>query len=835
MTKRFTTKEMVLVNLLEYFPVQDNSPKPLEITQEGLAEVTGSRQNTISYAVRELLEEALIYEETTRVKGRNQRRKGYYLTEKGIELAKKLKERMANIPVKIFLDGETKEVLLKEVNNYLHTNYNFLEIYCNAKNRVFEAKPVIEREFNAIYLHHMPTPTDFAPMWLDDLYSWRDGTLKVCIIEGEGGSGKTTLVTKFVEKIKKEVSVFYFKIDLWHTPIYFWNALAQFLSSTGEHKLKAYLEASDKLDFKEALSSLRMDFAFLSDVFFVVEDVDLNREIMELVCRLCNEMKDLTSVRMIVTGKPDSCPPEYKKDMSVEKILLEYGECELPLFVELGKRYDLDEGCDVVLDVILESKFTPEEFISLAYASTFRTPVDKMEVITVGEVNKNLFNSLIETPLLSTTVEGDISPHDIVRERIIGRLLHEEQKLLHSLAAEYYDALPAKKINELIEHIYHMGRSTDAEDFVDLLQVYAEDIISSGYHEQLLRELDSIMISFDISGKGGFVELYKAETHLRSGRYDDAVQLYQKLVDHNEDQEILTRVHMGIATAFRQEKRYDEAIDQYERASKSAENLGLSGGSLLGTIYLQWGETLSHKDDHKKAMEYTIKAIQKHSLQKNYPLLTTSYLQAARLEKELGNTQAALDHFKKGLESWKKIEESYLRAHGMHDIGLFYKGIRDLSDAEEFLEDAVEISERFGYTSLKASALITLAECSLEQGDMDKAIITGNKALEIFKYLDRDEDMAYAHALLGQAYMGKNETEEAEDHYNRAVTLYHKLGISYLLGLVYFSMAKLEEKKGNKEGVADYYRKSVLSLMSGGADDLAQQVERMMKTVPISM
>ena len=171
MTKRFTTKEMVLVNLLEYFPVQDMSPKPLEITQEGLAEVTGSRQNTISYAVRELLEEGLIYEETTRVKGRNQRRKGYYLTERGIDLAKKLRERMGQASVKISLEGETKEVLLKEVNNYLHTNYDLLEIYCKAKGTVFEAQPVIQKEFNAIYLHHMPTPPDFEPASLDELNS----------------------------------------------------------------------------------------------------------------------------------------------------------------------------------------------------------------------------------------------------------------------------------------------------------------------------------------------------------------------------------------------------------------------------------------------------------------------------------------------------------------------------------------------------------------------------------------------------------------------------------------------------------------------------------------
>ncbi len=835
MSRKFTTKDMVLVNLLEFFPLQDKSVKPLEITQEGLAQVTGSRQNTISYAVRDLLEEGLIYEDTIRVKGRRQRRKGYYLTERGIERSKDIRDRMANTPVKIIHNEEDKEVLIKDVNNYFHTNYTFLEIISHIKKGVFKSEISEKKKSNSSYLLYMPSSPTFKPKGIEDILKWWEGKGKVFMVEGKGGSGKTSLITKFIEKIRTKSNIIYFKIKKWHTERYFWMSLGRFLSSAGEHKLLAYLEATDRIFFKEAMSALRKDLELIDNIIIAVEDIDSQEVIRELVCNLSNDLKDIPSVRLVISGEPDSCPPEYIDKMNVHKLSLEYGDCELPLFVRLGETYGLNEGCDVVLDVIIESKFTPEEFIALSYASIFRIPLDKAEVMMVGEMNKNLFENLLDTPLIFSTLEEDISPHEIVRERMLGRLINEEQKLLHSLATEYFDSIPAKTVEEQIEHLYHAGRCEEPDDFILILNEYANNIISSGYNEQLIFELDSLYIKFDTSGSGGYVELWKAEAYRTSDHLDKALNAYREILDKNSDTEILTRAHIGIASVLKEKNNLKDAIEQYESALDKAKEMGKKGESLLGNIYLRAGETLLIKGEYQLARDFMDKALVNLMSQNDYSLLTTCYFLMASLERDRGNTKEAIKLLEKGIDAWRKINESYKRADGLHDIGSFYKGVRDLIDAEEILEDAVETCEQFGYTHLKASALVTLTECSLERGDSEKAIRTGSEAMEIFQYLDREEEQAYAHALLGQAYVNIEEIEKAENHFNRAITIYHKLGLSYPLGLAYFSLAKLQEKKGNKEGVADNYRKSVLSLMSSGADDMAQQVERVMKTIPISM
>ncbi|MFW5928332.1 MAG: winged helix-turn-helix domain-containing protein, partial [Thermoplasmatota archaeon] len=110
MVKKFTANDKVLVHILSYYGIENTYTQPVEITQEGIAESVGLRQNTVSYAVRNLVKEGLLYDETHRIKGKKQKRKAYYLTEDGVEKAENIKENMKNTPIKVNVDREEKEI-----------------------------------------------------------------------------------------------------------------------------------------------------------------------------------------------------------------------------------------------------------------------------------------------------------------------------------------------------------------------------------------------------------------------------------------------------------------------------------------------------------------------------------------------------------------------------------------------------------------------------------------------------------------------------------------------------------------------------------------------------
>ncbi|MEF8833042.1 MAG: tetratricopeptide repeat protein, partial [Candidatus Thermoplasmatota archaeon] len=160
---------------------------------------------------------------------------------------------------------------------------------------------------------------------------------------------------------------------------------------------------------------------------------------------------------------------------------------------------------------------------------------------------------------------------------------------------------------------------------------------------------------------------------------------------------------------------------------------------------------------------------------------------------------------------------------------------RELNSAEEYLKEAIDTSERFGYWDLKASALISLTECYLEKRKIEEAVQTGKEGLELLEDLEDESGEALAHTLLGNAYSISERLKKAEEHYNKSISIYQKLGASYKLGLAYFSMAKLHEKKDNKEGIAENYRKAILSFSGSGANWMAERVEKEMESIPISM
>ncbi|MFO7992239.1 MAG: tetratricopeptide repeat protein [Thermoplasmata archaeon] len=834
MPKEFTTKDRVLVHLLEYFPEKDKYPQPVEITQEGMAESIGAKQNTISYAVRDLVKRKMVYEKTTRIEGKRQRRKGYFLTERGIKKAEEVKDKVFQKNVKLEVDGEVKEIHLKELNRFLHTNFTIIEILNKLEGDKFEYHSGSFRKKNVTYYRDLPqghVDTEKA----EDVKKWlEDGENNILLVEGEYGTGKTNLVTSIVNECEENVNIFYMKLEIWHTLRNLWDNIANFLSKCGEHKLTSYLEVSEKTNFMEVVINLEMDLKLIPKTLFIIEDLDENNQISKELCDLVKNVGDLDNLTFIFTGAPGFCRVDKKEaELKVDKITLDFEECERPMFVKLAEDYFLKETCEAVLDIVIETKFTPEEYLALAYISIHRIPVEKNEITNLEPVNKHFLNNIINTALVKLTTEEKPLIHPFARRRIIGRMPEEMQRTLYNFAADYYEELPAKTEIEKVEYLYHLGNSGDIERFTDGLWEYGPDITSSGYSDSLLRIIYDT--KFQLSQNDSSISFWEAECDSIQENYNDALELYDKAIDNTDEDWIITKSRHGKAKLYRELGDVNKALTEYKQSLKNAERLREERKDLLGITYLRLGEILDIKGEYDKAQKYLENSVEILKKKKMYSYLTTAYFHLARIWKNKGDLNKALDYFKDGSQMWENIDETYKRVGGLHEMGMFYKVIRDLEHAEEFIKETVSICEQLGYEKLKGSALITLAECYLEKGEHEKVVGCAKDAEEIFDFFGNEEDRAYAFALMGQAYSKLDEEKLAEENLSRAISIYQKLGSSYSLGLAYFSMAKLQEKKGNKEGVADNFRKSLLSLSCSGANNVVEQVEREMKTIPLSM
>ncbi|MEF8873429.1 MAG: tetratricopeptide repeat protein [Candidatus Thermoplasmatota archaeon] len=836
MDTNFTAKEKILVHLFNYYGKNEGYTLPVAITQEGIAEKVGLKQNTVSYAVRTLVEEGLVEEQTRRIKNKKQKRKAYFLTEEGVDKAEEVRDELADTQVKVELNDEEKLVRVEELNAYLNTNLSFTKVLKKVEQDGCIKEEGMEGGRAPIsYLYHMPKPLNRSISKVDALSNWYDEAIeergRTACITGEDGLGKTTVLTGFADRMEGKTNVFYFKVKGWHSQMHFWMNLTRFLEQAGRYRLSSYIRAPDQIERKEILTNLRRDLDSPPSLL-LIDDIHLNEKIEGLIKTL-SESEELNSLRIVVSSSKDLTEKGWSFEENQEFTL----DQENSIQQEFKEFYGFIEGPDPIASV-LNNHVTREEFDILAFLSILRKPIRKKELCRLEDVNENIVSSLLNTPLLHLTVENKPLIQPMIERRVLEILDEDKKEELHREAYQHYVDHPLSEEFDAVEELYHIAKIPDTELFEERIEKTGERILSSGFADSLLEIIGDYedQIEEEDSELPFFITFLRAEGCRKVDKTSHAVEKYRGAIDSSSDPTIEIKAYQGIATIREEEDKLSDAISEYQKSIEVGDEADLDreNKKLIGISRIRLGSLLNEKGEYQKAKDNLNEAID--ILEKDdHSLLTSAYFMLARIEKSEGNWEKAVDNFDSGLKCWENIDETYQRVGGLKEIGSLYTIMRELDNAEEHLREAVQTSERFGYWHLKSSALLSLAECYIERRMFDKAIEVAEEAKELLDDLGDEEEKALAHSLLGKAYNRNSQEKEAEKELTKAISIYQRLGSSYRLGLAYFSMAKLQEKLGDKKRLAQNYRKAILSFSGSGANWMAEKVEKEMDNIPISM
>ncbi len=825
MDANFTAKEKVIVHILDYYGKEDGYSLPVEITQEGIADCVGLKQNTVSYAVRKLVEDDLMREETRRIKGKKQKRKAYFLTDSGIKKAKDIKEKMLETEVEVSYDGNNREMKIGEINTYFQTNISLLEIIQRVEEEgTFEFEGERGSEQTDSYLEEMPEPEDLEIPGLEDLLDNWDEIDQPISVVGPEGSGKTTFLTKLTEKMKSQCNVFYFEIKDWQEPMHLWDKISEYFEMCGQHRLSSYLKSTPKLDKKGLITNLQKDLKEIR-ALLIFDDVHSNEKISSLVEEIVD--LDVDSFASVV-----SSTSEYDLFSPSESYIIELGNEDH--FLDLLKRsYDGEEDIDS-LESVLDNYITEEEFWALALLSILREPVKKKELTRLETVTPKMVENILNTPLMSRTVGSKVITPNLVRKELPRYLIEEDRRRLHEIASEYYMEKPIVKASQKLEELYHLLEACKYDLFEKKMVEYGEDIVSSGYYESMIGLID--IFQEEKGTEDHSINFVESEAYRKIDDHEKAIEGYRDIIENSDDEILKIRSHLGIAETRKAQDNYGETVTEYQKAIEEADEIEEVSDrkKYKGKAFFRLGSLLNERGKRVEAEENLYEALNTLG-EDDHSLLTTAYFMLARIKKLNGDWDESVSFFQKGLDHWKQIKETYQKVGGLQEIGALYTILRELKNAEEYLKEAVDTSEKFGYWDLKSSALLSLTECYLEKNKLEKAIETAERAKELLDDLDDEKEKAFAYTLLGKAYSMADKSDKAEEQFTKAISIYQRIGSSYRLGLAYFSMAKLQEKKDNKQGVAKNYRKAILSFSGSGASWMAERVEKEMENIPISM
>jgi tetratricopeptide (TPR) repeat protein/predicted Ser/Thr protein kinase len=254
------------------------------------------------------------------------------------------------------------------------------------------------------------------------------------------------------------------------------------------------------------------------------------------------------------------------------------------------------------------------------------------------------------------------------------------------------------------------------------------------------------------------------------------------------------------------------AIEAYENLAKSLPG-DVDVQYELGNLYLQAGEYEKARTAYGKVLASdpkNIKALWKLGVVENFS----------------GNPQAALDSLTQGLNLAIQVDNQEQRALILLSIGISYRSLNKLDEAQRNYQDSIAINEKIGQKRGVAAALDELADLQQTSGKPEAALASYIKALTLLREIGMKEEMASTLTSMGTLYVDQGQFDKALDVFKQALQIQRDAGDqSYEaqclnnIGGVYLAM-------GDGNNAFTYYQQALqVREKLGVPGDLAETLE----------
>ncbi len=465
---RLTAKERILLHLLDYTKDREAVEVPPAMTQEGVASAAGVELRHLSQYLRPLLDEELVRERTSHVKGIRQRRKVYTLTDAGQHAAYRLRDRVKAERVRVQDAAGAREAPMAEVLAAVGGRATLLDLVRRSMGSGTIDLDALTTAPSAAFVERLaeaPHIEGFVGREAElTLLTKEDGGPRVFVVHGVAGIGKSSVAAKACERLRGTRNLYWHTLRPWDTRTSVLADLGEFLHALGRPALRSVVsrgetsEAPEVLredlpgthaflvfdDAHEASPEVLAFFGFLKDATALVPDVRVvfltrralgfydRRDVALRKLVLEVELAGLTSEDILVFLAP-------QWDAAVGNLGLRVGGH--PLFLQLVR--SLGRGqvhADAMRDM---NRFLEEEIYrdlseaerkALRMASLYQVPVPREALLADPVVSYEVLLSLVNRVLLRRVGEDAFEAHDAIRHFFASLLTSAERESMGNLA-----------------------------------------------------------------------------------------------------------------------------------------------------------------------------------------------------------------------------------------------------------------------------------------------------------------------------------------------------------------------------------------------------------------
>lgn len=821
-------QERILLHLRDYVDHADKVEVPFALSQMGIANAVAIARSNVPRAIAGMREQGHLIERQAHVSGVSRKRKAYFLTEEGANIADDIWTKVSTQTIRlIHPDGRSETMELGhalESTDLPLRHVDFLR-YIDETGTVdlsTLSAELIQRDLSKHIEKQLVTSLNDLPRTrrffgrddeLDSMVNLLEDHSSSILIPGIAGIGKTSLAGKLLERFTHRRNLLYHRCQDWEGSRAFFEATSEWLSAVGYNDLSDYLAATpvpqatmavnlimeglqdtpalivvDDLHkvgdetLISALRSLTIRIPELEDVGLVlfsrsfrmvVPEADSSGRIVTLVMPL--EGLDQDSSRQILTTMPNIDMTQFLHIYTLSR-----GH---PLVLELINRGNVGETFHATLEAFVEqeifSRLSGPEKRLLGAIAVFREPMP-LESISALDADTELLDSLVEKGLARQADSEHYDVHDLVREFLTRSMDESLRQELHNNAKEWYRS--RKDIAaDRIEYIHHLNESGSTDDLAEVLSSEGHSLVKAG-HTELLGILRSLEREGFDAKSWCIVRELRGDILSIQGRWDEAEAEYDAAIPNarkNSMAEELSRLLSARADIAVKRGAMDDALEMHRKALEIQIKLRDSVGAARS--YNNMGYIFRRRRDTRHALE-VYSNVEKLLDSEEDPELCEARIRMAAAYLEMGELDRAREHAIQAFEETEDNDSDISHARAMAILGRYYARVNENELAMQYYSGALDILS--------------------DQTDPHSAVEVS--------------------MLLGQVLNDAGRKEEASEQYIDALVLAEANDFRMLQGEI---LARLGEVESDRSQKMDYLQRSLSVFRELGAVDRMREVQ----------
>ena len=821
-------QERILLHLRDYVDYADKVEVPFAISQMGIANAVAIARSNVPRAISGMKESGHLIERQAHVTGVSRKRKAYFLTSEGVNLADDIWEKVSTQPIRLILsDGRAEMVDLRLALEATQLPLRHVDIlrYLDDSGTVdlsALSPDLIERDLSKHIEKQLVNSLNDLPRMrrfygrLDEITRMADVLEEestTLLVPGIAGIGKTALAGKLLERFTHRRNLLYHRCQDWEGSRAFLEACGEWISLIGNNDLNDYL-ASTAVPQASMAVNLMVEGLETSPALIVIDDIhkvadeNLVAILRALTLRL-GELEEFglvmfsRSFRMVVP-ETDSAgelvthfmPLEGLDQDSSRQILTTMPDIELqkflhiytlsrghPLVLELINRGSVGETFHATLEAFVEkeifSKLSGQQKRLLGAIAVFREPMP-LESLSGLDSEIDLLDELVEKGLARKIDIEYYDVHDLVREFLVRSMDETLKHELHANAVDWYRS-HTDTVTEKIEYIHHLNAANDLDTLAEVLNSSGRTLVKAGHTELLgiLRSLESD--GFDPIHWGLIREL-RGDILSIQGRWDEA------------------------------EEEYDAALPvarKHKRAARVARLL-----SARADIAVKRGANDDALELHRQALEIQIGT-------RDAVGAARSYNNMGYIYRRRKDTRHALEVYGNVEELLESEDDPELMAARIRLAAAFLE-MGELDRARDHAMSAHDETKENGQATLHARSRAVLGRYYARIGDNELALLHYSAALEILSGATDPHSAVEVEMLLGQVLADVGRKAEAAEHYLDGLALAEANDFRLLQGEL---LARLGEVETERSTRMNYLQRSLTVFRDLGAVDRMRDVQ----------